>query len=77
MFKLVAVIFAVVNGVPSDQPSKVFPHPEVFESLEACMKFAKADENAEMREALKGFVQSQRGAITAKLGCTKAEDNSI
>jgi hypothetical protein len=77
MFKLVAVIFAVVNGVPSEQPSKVVPYPADFETMEACMKFAKADENAAMRDALKEFVQSQRGAITAKLGCTKAEDNTI
>jgi hypothetical protein len=41
------------------------------------MKFAKADENAAMRDALKEFVQSQRGAIMAKLGCTQAEDNTI
>ena len=77
MFKLVAVIFAVVNGVPSEQPSKVLPHPAVFETLEACMNFAKADENADMREALKQFVQSHNGTITAKLGCTQAEDNTI
>jgi hypothetical protein len=30
-----------------------------------------------MRDALKEFVQSQRGTITAKLGCTQAEANTI
>jgi hypothetical protein len=43
MFKLVAVIFAVVNGVPSDQPSRVFPYSADFESMEACMDFAQTD----------------------------------
>jgi hypothetical protein len=77
MFKLVAVIFLVVNGVPSEQPSKVYPYSADFESLEACMDFAKSDEGAVLRNAIKEFVQSQRGAITAKLGCTEAKDNSI
>jgi hypothetical protein len=77
MFKLVAVIFAVINGVPSDQPSRVFPYSADFESMEACMEFAQNDEGAVLRNAINEFVQSQRGAITAKLGCTKAEDNTI
>jgi hypothetical protein len=77
MFKLVAVIFAVINGVPSEQPSRVFPYVADFESMEACMDFAQTDEGAVLRNAINEFVQSQRGAITAKLGCTKAEDNSI
>lgn len=77
MFKLVAVIFAVVNGVPSEQPSKVFPYNADFESMEACMGFATSDEAAVIRDAIKEFVQSQRGAITAKIGCTQAVDNTI
>lgn len=77
-FKLVAVIFAVVNGVPSEQPSKVLPYKEDFKSLEACMEFARADESAALRNEVKEFVQSQRGAIVAKIGCMQSgEDNSI
>ena len=77
MFKLVAVIFAVVNGVPSEQPAKVYPYSADFESLEACMGFAGSEEGMVLRNAVKEYVQSQQGAITAKLGCTKAEDNTI
>ena len=77
MFKLVAVIFAVVNGVPSEQPSKVYPYSADFESLEACMGFAGSEEGMVLRNAIKEYVQSQQGAITAKLGCTQAEDNTI
>ena len=77
MFKLVAVIFAVINGVPSDQPAKAFPYNADFETLEACMAYAGSDEAAVLRDAVKEFVQSQRGAITAKMGCQQVEDNTI
>ena len=77
LYKLVAAVFLVVNGVPSDQPSKVFPYNADFDSLESCMEFAGSDEGAVLRNAVKEFVQSQRGAITAKIGCQQVEDNSI
>jgi hypothetical protein len=77
MFQLVAVIFAVINGAPSDRPSRVFPYSVGFESMEACMDFAQTDEGEIRRNAINEFVQSQRGAITAKLGCAQVEDNSI
>lgn len=77
MFKLVAVIFAVVNGAPSDQPPRVFPYSADFESMEACMDFAKSDKATVLKKGIQEFVQSQRGTITAKLGCTQAEDDSI
>ncbi len=79
MFKIVAVIFAVVNGVPSEQPLTVLPYNQKsFETMEACMAFPKSEEGTEIRETIKAMVMSQRGSIIAKLGCTKAdEDNSI
>ena len=77
MFKLVAAIFIVVNGVPSEQPVKVYPYTADFESLEACMGFAGSDEGTVLRNAVKEFVQSQHGAITAKIGCQQVEDNTI
>lgn len=77
MFNLVAVIFAVVNGVPADKPSNVMTYNQTFETLEACMAFPKTDEGLILRNELKELVQSQGGAIAAKLGCTEAEDNSI
>ena len=77
MFKLVAVICAVVNGVPSDQPAKAFPYSADFDSLQSCMDFARGDEGAVLRNAIQEYVQSQGGAITAKLGCQQVEDNTI
>ena len=77
MFKLVAVIFAVVNGAPSDRPAGVFPYSADFESLQSCMEFARGDEGAVLRNAIQEYVQSQGGAITAKIGCQQVGDNSI
>ena len=77
MFKLVAVIFAVVNGSPSEKPLSVLTYNQTFPTLEACMGFAKTEEGAELRQTVNEMVMSQRGAIMAKLGCVKAEDNTI
>lgn len=77
MFKIVALIFAVINGSPSEQPIKVIPYTADFETLEACADFAKSEEGMVLRNAMREFVQSQGGAVSAKLGCAKAEDNSI
>ena len=76
-FKLVLLIFAVVNGVPSDEPIKVFPYTADFATAEACMAFAKSPDGIVLRDAMREFVQSQNGTITAKLGCAKDEDNTI
>lgn len=78
MFKLVAVIFAVVNGVPSEHPIKIVPYEEkTFESLEACMRFTKTEEGLALRAKVNKFVASQNGAVMAKGGCAKMEDNTI
>jgi hypothetical protein len=62
MFKLVAVIFAVINGIPSEQPLTVLAYNhQTFETLEACMGFAKTEEGAELRQTVNEMVMSQRG----------------
>ena len=74
MFKIVAVIFAVVNGVPSDQPSKVITYElKTFGTMEECMAFPKTA----LRAGVNQYVQSQGGAIMIRIGCVKAEDNTI
>lgn len=78
MFKIVAVIFAVVNGVPSEQPLRVVPYEQkTFESLESCMEFIKTEEGMALRAAIDKYVASQNGTIMIKGGCLKAEDNTI
>lgn len=61
MFNLVAMIFLVVNGEPSEQPVRSMAYNQPFETLEACMEFAKGDEGAELRQAINQYVVSQRG----------------
>lgn len=78
MFKLVAVIFAVVNGVPSEKPLTVLTYNhQDFSTLESCMEFAKTEDGAALRQTVNEMVMSQHGSIMAKLGCAQAEDNSI
>jgi hypothetical protein len=78
MFKIVAVIFSVVNGVPAAHPSQVIPYDaKDFETMEECMAFPKTDEGMTLRAGVNQYVQSQGGAIMIRIGCAKAEDNSI
>ena len=78
MFKLVAVIFAMVNGAPSEQPITVLTYNhQTFETMEACMSFASTEDGASVRQTVNEMVMSQRGAIIAKLGCVEARDDSI
>jgi len=78
MFKLVAVIFAVVNGVPSSEPSRVIPYDlKTFDTMEACMAFPKTEEGMALRDAVNKYVMAQGGAILIRVGCAKAEDNTI
>lgn len=78
MFKLVAVIFAVINGVPSDQPLQVVPYNQkTFETLEECTGFLKTEEGAVIRAGIERFVASHNGRILIKGGCVKEEDNTI
>lgn len=78
MFKIVAVVFAVVNGVPATEPLRVVPYDQkTFETLEECMGFIKTEEGMALRASIDKFVASQNGTIMVKGGCMKAEDNTI
>lgn len=77
MFNLVVAIFVLVNGEPSGQPVQMFAYNQTFESEEACMAFSSSDEGMVLRYSLNEFIMSKRGAIMARLGCAKAEDNTI
>jgi hypothetical protein len=78
MFKIVAVIFAVVNGVPADRPSQVITYEaKDFETMEECMAFPKTQEGMVLRDGVNKYVMSQGGAIMIRIGCVKAEDNTI
>lgn len=77
MFKLVAVIFAMVNGAPVEPPVRVLTYNETFETQEACMAFAKSDEGLVLRQTVNEYVMAQHGAIVARIGCMQAEDDTI
>ena len=77
MFKLVAAIFLMVNGAPSEQPVRVLAYNQSFDTHEACMAFAETDEGLALRHVVNEYVMSQRGAIMARVGCLKAEDDTI
>jgi hypothetical protein len=81
MFKLVAVLFAVVNGVPAEKPAGVLTYNKAtFPTEEACMQFAATDAGKAARQAVEEIVAAQQGAISARMGSmkdAKADDNSI
>lgn len=77
MFKLVAMIFAMVNGAPSDQPVRSLAYNQTFETLEACMEFGGTDEGLALRNVVNEYVMSQRGAVMARMGCVQEQDNTI
>lgn len=74
---LVAMIFLMVNGAPSEKPIQSFTYNQTFESVEACLAFAKTEEGMVISHSLNEFVMSKRGAIMARIGCVEAEDNTI
>jgi hypothetical protein len=77
MINLVAMIFLMVNGAPSEKPIKSFTYNQTFESVDACMAFAKTEEGLVISHSLNEYVMSQRGSIMARIGCVEAEDNTI
>jgi hypothetical protein len=77
MFNLVAMIFLMINGAPSEKPIQSFPYNQTFESVEACMAFSQTEEGLVISHSLNEYVMSKRGAIMARIGCVEAEDNTI
>lgn len=82
MFKLVVVIFNIINGSPSDKPAGVLTYKlSTFPSQEACMEFAASETGIAVKHDVDEMVASQGGKITARIGCMKiekpADDGSI
>jgi hypothetical protein len=77
MVNLVAMIFLMVNGAPSEQPVRSYTYNQTFETVESCLAFGKTEEGLVLTHAVNEYVMSQRGTIMARIGCVEAEDNSI
>lgn len=74
---LVAMIFLMVNGAPSEKPVSSHLYNQTFETVEACLAFAKTEDGLMISHSLNEYVMSQRGKIVARIGCVEAEDNTI
>jgi hypothetical protein len=80
MFKLVALLFVVVNGAPADKPSGSLSYNRAkFPTEEACEQFAASATGKATIAAITDAV-AQSGAI-ARIACVKeaqpADDGSI
>jgi hypothetical protein len=77
MFKLVALLFLITNGVAEKQPSTSVPNKRVFPSAEACMAFIDSDEGKSSKARLDAMLTSREMLFEAKLACVQVEDDSI
>jgi hypothetical protein len=82
MFKIVVVIFLMVNGSPSEKPASIFAYKlATFPTQEACMEFSASEAGNDVKHDVDEMVASQGGKITARIGCMKiekpADDGSI
>lgn len=78
MFKLIAVLFTVANGVPSERPSGFMAYnQEAFSSKEACMKFAETDAGKSAIGEIETAAKSQELAVKFACVKSKTEDNTI
>jgi hypothetical protein len=82
MFKLVIVIFYIINGSPSEKPAGVLAYKQAtFQSEEACLEFSASETGKAVKRDADEMVASQGGKITARIGCVKidkpADDGSI
>jgi hypothetical protein len=77
MVNLVAMIFLMVNGAPSEKPINQYIYNETFESVEACLAFAKTEDGMAISHSLNEYVMAQRGTIMGRIGCVEAKDNTI
>jgi len=78
MFKFVVAFFLVTNGVPADKPSQIVSYNKTtFPTEEACKGFPETEEGKDAMKYVDAFLASKEGAVSARVGCVKAEDNSI
>ncbi len=76
MFKLIAALFLVSNGVPAEQPAHVMTYNHsTFETEESCMEFIGTETGRAATFAISMAARNQ--GINVKFGCVKAEDNTI
>jgi hypothetical protein len=72
MFKLIAMLFVVTNGVPAETPTgSVQYNNSLFPTMEACMSFLGSDEGKSATEYLQEI--SRKKQMLAGFACVPAE----
>lgn len=77
MFKLVAIVYLLMNGVPLGEPMK-FTNKASFETLDQCTAFKGSDQGATELASLNAMLLSRMpegGSHTVTLGCEKGPDD--
>ena len=77
MFKLVAFIFLVTNGITAEESSTSIRNKRSFPSEEACLKFIDSEDGKIAKSSLDAMLAAQSVPMEAKLSCVHVEDNSI
>ena len=76
MFKLIAALFLITNGVPAEQPAHIMTYNHSsFETEQSCMEFLGTDEGRVATTAIALSARSQD--IGVKFACVQAKDNTI
>jgi hypothetical protein len=77
MYKLVALVFLVVNGHQSPDPVTSMANKTTFATEELCMNYFDTTEGALSKKALEMLVKSQDEALTVTYKCVKKDDGAI
>ncbi len=76
MFKLIAALFVVTNGVPAEQPTHVMTYNhQTFETEESCMEFIGTETGRAATAAI--ALSARHQGIAVKFACAQAQDNTI
>jgi hypothetical protein len=76
IFKLIAALFVVTNGIPAENPTHVMNfNQSAFETEESCTEFLGTDDGRASVFAISMAARSQ--GVAVKFACVEAKDNSI
>lgn len=76
MWKLIAALFVITNGTPSDEPAHVMSfNRAAFDTAESCLEFLGTDDGRAVVAALRMSAAAQ--GVVVRFACVKAEDNTI
>lgn len=81
MFKLVALLFLVTNGVQAEKPSGVLKNKTTFPTVEACKDYFGTEAGKQAKSAIDEMISAQNGGLVAEMACmkldAKTDDNTI